>query len=168
VRCTELALGRVADTAMLALADVSNIGGNSLRAVPGRHRRGVAVRVATLDDYARRERLARLDVLKADVEGAELDLLRGGEDFIRRFKPTMILELSGNSVPFGYTSEHLCSWLEERGYTVFRVAATWPLQPYVSRPDDLPHFNVLALHADRASEPGVDRIVGSAAIERTR
>ena len=35
----------------------------------------------------------RLDIIKMDVEGAELEVIKGARDSIRRFKPRMIIEL---------------------------------------------------------------------------
>lgn len=43
----------------------------------------VAVPVTTLDDYCRRHAIERIDVLKMDIQGAELAALRGAETLLR-------------------------------------------------------------------------------------
>lgn len=55
--------------------------------------RRVAVDVTTLDRLAATEGIARLDLLKADVEGAELHVLRGGLATLRAHRPLVQLEV---------------------------------------------------------------------------
>lgn len=50
----------------------------------------VPVTVATLDEQLAGER--RIDVMKIDVEGSELDVLRGGQMTIRRHRPIVYFE----------------------------------------------------------------------------
>lgn len=51
------------------------------------------VALTTLDAVAAALDLHRLDFLKADIEGSEFALLRGGEQTLRRFRPTLVMEL---------------------------------------------------------------------------
>ena len=48
-------------------------------------------RVVTLDSYVSDNNLPRVDFIKLDVEGAELDVLRGATTTIARFKPILAL-----------------------------------------------------------------------------
>ena len=49
------------------------------------------IQVTTLDAYVREKNLRRVDFIKLDVEGAELDVLRGAVTTIARFKPILAL-----------------------------------------------------------------------------
>jgi FkbM family methyltransferase len=49
---------------------------------------------ATLDKYVQVHDLHRIDVIKLDVDGNEYDVLLGGEATLRRFRPTLIMELA--------------------------------------------------------------------------
>lgn len=49
------------------------------------------VKITTLDAYVREKNLPRVDFIKLDVEGAELDVLRGAVTTIARFKPILAL-----------------------------------------------------------------------------
>jgi FkbM family methyltransferase len=51
------------------------------------------VAMTTIDRFARRKELTRLDFLKADIEGWELRMLLGGAETIKRFRPAMMIEL---------------------------------------------------------------------------
>ncbi len=48
----------------------------------------------TLDTFAQNREISRLDLIKIDTDGYELDVLRGAMSCIGRFKPTVIFELT--------------------------------------------------------------------------
>ena len=52
-----------------------------------------AVPLATLDDAADALGIARLDLVKADIEGFELRLVEGARATLARFRPALLLEL---------------------------------------------------------------------------
>ncbi len=53
---------------------------------------GTAVPVTTLDLFQSRHPIDRCDFIKIDVEGMELEVLRGAEAFVARFRPLIALE----------------------------------------------------------------------------
>jgi FkbM family methyltransferase len=53
---------------------------------------GITVSCSTLDELA--QSLASPDLIKIDVEGAEVDVLRGGSEFLQRARPYVIVEFS--------------------------------------------------------------------------
>jgi FkbM family methyltransferase len=56
------------------------------------------VGLTTIDRFAEMTGLARLDFIKADIEGWEMHALRGGLATIRRFRPAMMLEMTGDAL----------------------------------------------------------------------
>ena len=48
-------------------------------------------KIITLDSYVREKNLPRVNLIKLDVEGAELDVLQGAAVTISRFKPILLL-----------------------------------------------------------------------------
>ena len=56
------------------------------------------VMTITLDEFAKNERIERLDVLKLDVEGSELRALLGGKNLIEKFRPAIILGINRNAL----------------------------------------------------------------------
>jgi FkbM family methyltransferase len=84
VQLFQLGLGEVFGKAAIPSIDYEaegNFGGVEL--VPGNE-----VKIATLDSF----NLERCDLIKADVEGMEIDVLRGAAATIERFKPLLYLE----------------------------------------------------------------------------
>ncbi len=78
----------------------ANTGGSRL----GRHGHDagacehITVRVATLDELLARSGAGRVDFIKVDVEGFELEVLRGARGALARDRPAMYLELGAEDV----------------------------------------------------------------------
>jgi FkbM family methyltransferase len=84
--------------------------------------RGDLVRTAVLDQLYPGLGLDRLDVLKIDVEGAELPVLRGARETISRYSPIIILELNEETFnAAGYTTRDVLSFLMELGYEFYVI-----------------------------------------------
>jgi len=69
------------------------------------------VECATLDALAAEGEIPPPDVIKMDVEGAELLVLRGGEATIRTHRPTLFIATHGADVHAACVA-----WLEEAGF----------------------------------------------------
>jgi len=54
----------------------------------------ITVDTTTLDQVCEHEQVTRVDLLKVDVEGSELSLIRGGEMTIRHFRPVLMIEVN--------------------------------------------------------------------------
>jgi FkbM family methyltransferase len=98
------------------------------------------VETVRLDDFVGQAGLARLDFIKADVEGAEGLVLRGGEQALRRFGPAIYVELDARfTARLGYTPQELFAFLAGLGYRASRGgAAAGELEPVdaYQRPGD--------------------------------
>ncbi len=88
------------------------------------------VGLATLDAVAAALDLDRLDLIKADIEGSELALLRGGEQTLRRFRPILVIELVGAHLARADNRvEDAFAFLAGLGYTAFDLTAAGELVP---------------------------------------
>lgn len=52
------------------------------------------IRIETIDGFLEQGGTQAVDVLKIDVEGFELNVLRGGEGALARFRPAVVLEMN--------------------------------------------------------------------------
>jgi FkbM family methyltransferase len=50
------------------------------------------VEVVTLDAWAAKEKIEALDLIKMDIEGAEIEALEGAKESLKRFKPDILLQ----------------------------------------------------------------------------
>lgn len=105
--------------------------------------------VMTLDSYTQQAGLARLDFLKADIEGAELLLLKGGRQTLQRFKPTLLLEIQAHSTRlFGHEPAVVFTFLKELGYSANYLAENGTLVSVeMDRLDSLPDYNFVFVHS---------------------
>lgn len=67
---------------------------------------GAVVEIRSLDSFE----LAKVDFLKIDVEGAEMEVLEGATETIGRCKPVILVEV------FEENGQRIRRWMEERGY----------------------------------------------------
>jgi len=75
------------------------------------------VTCTTLDTYSDEQKITRIDLIKCDVEGAELLVLKGGESLLKRFQPKLMLEVSPEWMArFGHTPLQLWTLLQDHGY----------------------------------------------------
>ncbi len=55
------------------------------------------VQMIKLDDYVVRHNITRLDLLKIDVDGIELEILKGAKQLIKKLRPIIIVEVNEKS-----------------------------------------------------------------------
>jgi FkbM family methyltransferase len=74
-------------------------------------------RVETLDSYCRKKDIRSIDIMKIDVEGAEMLVIQGGMNIIKECCPILFMELLRKwSMAFGYHPNDLLKILYEFGY----------------------------------------------------
>lgn len=94
------------------------------------------VALATLDALVAALGLDRVDCIKADVEGWELQVLRGARDTIQRFRPHLMLELTEEHLArAGDRLDDIFAFLEELGYAALELAPGGELVPVTTRHD---------------------------------
>jgi FkbM family methyltransferase len=77
-------------------------------------------RFSTLDDLAGSLELARVDVIKIDVDGGELDVLEGARRVVARDRPIVVFELCPYLLTEpGRTATELIDYFTSQGYTLF-------------------------------------------------
>ncbi|HVU32058.1 MAG TPA: FkbM family methyltransferase [Opitutaceae bacterium] len=81
-------------------------------------------RCTTLDEFAARQGVQRIDLLKVDVEGAELLVLQGARAILRQQRPILFLEIWDHWMKsFGYQPSDVAACLEDAGYDTLVVVA---------------------------------------------
>ena len=73
--------------------------------------------VRTLDQLVSEAGLTRVDFIKIDVDGWEVDVFRGASDVLTRFKPTILMELAAYVLAeHGRNPDDLLRILTDAGY----------------------------------------------------
>jgi len=99
----------------------------------------ITVNQTTLDRMLEQGKLSRLDFLKLDVQGAELDILHGGKMTIARFHPAIFVEAADSLSNLN----SIFDFLKELNYVVYHIHPEKGLQEI--SPSNLKRGNWLAL-----------------------
>ena len=111
--------------------------------------RKLTVCLTTLDESLPDDTAAPLDLLKCDVEGAELMVLQGGAAVIERDRPVLFLELLRKwSAAFGYHPNEVIAWTETLGYDCWAVGEA-QLRHCKTIADDTVETNFLFVQPER-------------------
>ncbi|MFZ5617244.1 MAG: FkbM family methyltransferase [Pseudomonadota bacterium] len=95
------------------------------------------------------EDLQKLELIKADVEGAELQALQGAD--LARSQPRLIIvEISGRSDAFGYHADDLADYITAASYRPYLVAAREIETDAIRRKFEVIHFAPYAAQKGKA------------------
>jgi len=105
------------------------------------------ISITTLDVWLDDHPVERLDLIKIDIEGAELPCLRGAERSLRRFRPKLIIEIQNITITsglVGYQPTDILDFLSGLDYEFYHIEEAGRLSPLtVSNLHD--YQNVLCL-----------------------
>jgi FkbM family methyltransferase len=106
---------------------------NSLRRPPTTSAvREISVPAICLDDFAKERPGLRVDVMKIDVEGGELEVFKGGREFFGAHRPIILCEvLDRVTSAWGYPAREIVATLEGKGYQWYSFRPDGTLFPHV-------------------------------------
>lgn len=127
VAAHQLAVSDTAGEATLFVPDHDNLGEATLQAGSGDGRQ-VKVGCVTIDQWAQSADLgpqARIDLMKIDVQGLEGKVLKGAQEVLARFRPTIVCEFEERFLrSMGTSSVDLKGTLVRMGYSIHRLDAS--------------------------------------------
>lgn len=77
----------------------------------------IHVEQTTIDDFIAENQIQQIDLVKIDVEGYEIEVLKGGTTTFQKWKPSILIE----SFLDGTKRDFLEQFVAEMGYTVYLV-----------------------------------------------
>lgn len=79
----------------------------------------ISVDSVVLDDFFK-NRVVKPNIVKIDVEGAEMNVLKGMKNLITNYKPMLFLEIHPDILPkFDSSVEEVISYLKRKGYKIY-------------------------------------------------
>jgi FkbM family methyltransferase len=143
------ALGNVEGTTELFVCLGRETGCNSLRSpIVSEPVRKVQVPITSLDRYLQRTGVQKADFVKMDVEGAELEVLKGAHTLLNVLRPLIICEMVDvRAEPWGYRSMEIYESLATRNYQWFSITPGGQLQPCPKK--ERFHENLLAVPEEK-------------------
>ena len=115
--------------------------------------RTARVPVRRLDDVLGELGVFKVDLIKLDVEGAELSVLYGAMKLLQgRSRPAILAEVQDiRTQPWGYAAREILQFLIRMDYRWFAIAAKGALLP-ISCDQEEYHANLVALPVEREEE----------------
>jgi FkbM family methyltransferase len=117
INCYPLALGDKTESRELRIRNSLNQGMNQI--VPaGIVEKGASpVKVITLDEFVKEHQVARIHLIKIDVEGFEYKVLSGAVETLARFRPVLYIEIdTKNLSDHGNRPVEIFNLLKNQGY----------------------------------------------------
>lgn len=107
-----------------------------------------------LDDYVKQNSVDMVDVLKIDVQGAEMEVLEGGLWTLKRFRPLILMELNRNCLHLaGRSMREVISFWTGIGYSVSTIKKrTGELVRIDERSRLRPHQNICCCPSESTGE----------------
>jgi len=84
----------------------------------------IDVLLIRLDDYIKEKKINKISLIKIDVEGFELPVLKGLENYFKETanRPTIICEIAPGAYPLlGYKREELMDYMRKYGYEAYNI-----------------------------------------------
>lgn len=96
------------------------------------------VKTTTLDAYLNEKGIDHIDLIKMDIEGAELLALQGSEHTLSKpIAPAIVLEMADiNTIGFGYQAVEIWDYLEALGYRMYCFDKHGQISGLAQRPVD--------------------------------
>lgn len=99
-------------------ANTHNSGGIQMTFSQKKHK----IDAITLDSFIQTEKPGRVDLIKADIEGFEMEMLKGAHFTINKYKPVLFLELNNSYLGRnGSSTAEVIKLLTDWGYRVYNA-----------------------------------------------
>lgn len=119
------AVGETKEEKEIFVSGADNLGMSSFQQPENFSGKKELVQVITLDDWFHRAGLAKIDIIKLDVEGSELNALKGMKQVLESFKPIVIVEINPETLSmFGLTSSDIFNYLTGFNFEAFLILGT--------------------------------------------
>jgi FkbM family methyltransferase len=147
------ALGKQAINAGLYLSATDNTGMTGLAMPANFSGETETVSIQTLDQWTATQKPARVDCIKIDVEGAEMDVLSGASSVLQQYKPVILIEIIASLLTkFNSTPSSIYQLLSASGYTAYEIVSAGLLRR-LDEPKEA--YTVIFLPAGFKMPPGV-------------
>lgn len=100
------------------------------------------IKTVTFDQYVEEKGITNIDIIKLDVEGAELDVLKGATSYLNNQSSTVwIIEMNFETAnAFNHEPVEIIDFLSDyQKYTYFRVVGAWGRLVRMGKKNDFKH-----------------------------
>lgn len=83
---------------------------------------GIKVAITTLDRFVKENQIAKIDLIKIDVEGYEFNVLNGAKETLKKYKPKLFIEVDDNLLKRqSILAKELIEFISSFGYSIVKA-----------------------------------------------
>ncbi len=124
IKYQNIGLGAKKGELFLRVDTPTNRGGNRIDQ-QNKSENSIEIKIERLDDLVLDMNIEKIDLIKIDVEGFELEVLKGAENVLRKHKPLLFIEVDDkNLLQQGASSFKLINFLNNIGYKCVNTQTT--------------------------------------------
>lgn len=101
---------------------------------------GEEVEVVTLDLWVKEKKISRIDFIKIDIEGAELECFKGSVDVLKNYRPIVVMECYEQYCRrFGYCVTDVVHFMAGLDYKMYQYEES----QWIAFPNEIEHLGIL-------------------------
>jgi FkbM family methyltransferase len=152
IRAVNAAIGERNEERKIYLSGSDNTGMSSFQKPGNYSGKDEWVKVFSLDSWFQQSGLPAVDVVKIDVEGNELAVLKGMKEIIKNNRPHILIEINPETLSyFRLTPADLLNYITELSCHCFVITETGKLNPVNKLPIS-EAVNAAVIHSSRLNE----------------
>lgn len=119
IEVANIGLGNENGSFNLVVDTETNRGGNRISYNIETQKTSSKIYVVRLDEWIKNNKITKVDLIKIDVEGFELNVLKGAKEVLVLYKPVLFIELDDNNLrAVGNSANELVLYLEALNYLI--------------------------------------------------
>jgi FkbM family methyltransferase len=152
IKSIKAAVSEKEETRLIYLSDMDNTGMSSFQKPENYSGKNEMVKVVSIDSWFSNSGLTKVDLIKIDVEGNELAVLKGMKETVTVFQPHILLELNPETLSyFSLTPADILSYITEWPYKLFLITTSGKLK-LLDTGDVKETINLALIHTARFEE----------------
>ena len=143
------AVGEINEEREIFLSAPGNMGMSSFQQPENYSGKKEKVTVIAIDDWFKTSGLAKIDLIKLDIEGSELTALKGMKEVLQKQRPVLIIEINPETLSlFSLKPFDICNYLNQLNFEGFIIAENGGLED-VRQNEIKQTMNVLFIHHEK-------------------
>jgi len=150
------AVGEMSEEKELFVSAPDNLGMSSFHQPENYSGKKERIKVETIDDWFKTSGLAKIDIVKLDIEGSELAALKGMKEVLQKQKPVLIVEINPETLSmFNLNPSDVVVYLKQLNFEGFLIFENDGLE-HLNQQEIDQTTNVLFIHNEKInSYPGL-------------
>lgn len=133
IEAINAAAGDKEETKTIFISGKENLGMSSFQQPENYSGMKEQVKTLSLDDWFVKSGLTKIDIVKIDVEGSEVSVLRGMQQLLQKFKPVILIEINPETLGlFDCNPADIFNFAADFSFSVFQITESGKLEPAAS------------------------------------